>query len=206
MKLTFIFSILLIFLTSCGKNKDVKIIAKNVGTGSPFPGLYYEVVSNSNSYNKGKSKKEASGILNENGEAIVSIKQKSGRIYGVSVYFPENTCYKGEVLQFFDGPYDVEGTFTFEYSECAHLKFSIQNVNCINSNDELKYRSIWVSNNEYSQYVIQNGCYQLIGNYTSIPAGEYRYEWEVKRNGVTNYFDSTFTLVSNQYFDFNLNY
>ena len=199
-------SLLLIALTSCGKSKEVKIIAKNAATGTPYAGLEYAVVSSRTAANGEKYKTEASGTLNSNGEAMVSIKQKSGRTYSIRVTEPANTCYNKQITQFFDSPFDVNGTFTFEFAACAYLKFSVHNIECINSNDQIKFRRLWMSKNETNSFVTQSGCFQYQGDYFSLPMGDYIYEWEVKRMGMTNYYDSSFTLTPNQYFEFNLNY
>ncbi|WP_310559022.1 hypothetical protein [Flavobacterium sp.] len=83
--------ILLFLIASCGKTKEVKIIAKNAATGLPYAGLEYVVVSSRTTVNGEKYRTEASGTLNSNGEAMVSIKQKSGRTYSIRVVRPENS-------------------------------------------------------------------------------------------------------------------
>ena len=130
MKNIFFISLIFFILASCGKNKEVKIIAKNAATGSSYPGLEYKVISSRTAANGEKYKTEASGTLNSNGEAMVSIKKKSGRSYSIQVKAPENSCYTNQSPQFFDSPYDVNGTFTFEFAGCAYLKLNINNINC----------------------------------------------------------------------------
>ena len=206
MKNLFFISLIFFILTSCGKSKEVKIIAMNAATGAPYAGLEYLVVSSRTAANGEKYRTEASGTLNSNGEAMVSIKKKSGRSYSIQVKAPENSCYTNQSPQFFDSPFDVNGTFTFEFAACAYLKFSVHNIECINSNDQIKFRRLWMSKNETNSFITQLGCFQYQGDYFSLPMGDYKYEWEVKRMGVTNYYDSSFTLTPNQYFEFNLNY
>ncbi len=64
----------------------------------------------------------------------------------------------------------------------------------------------WVSKDELNEYYTEYGCFGFKGYYLGKAIGEYKYEWEVTRMGVTNYYDSTITLTPNQYFEFNLNY
>ena len=206
MKNLFLISVLLIILASCGKNKEVKIIAKNASTGEAYAGLEYLVVSSRTAANGEKYKTEASGTLNSNGEAMVSIKKKSGRSYSIQVKAPENSCYTSQSPQFFDSPYDVNSTFTFEFAECAHLKLSVHNINCVNADDQITFRRLWMSKNETNSFITQLGCFQYDGDYFSLPMGEYKYEWKVTKNGITNTFDSTFIINNNQYFDFTINY
>ena len=194
------------FLFSCGKERSIKIKAINAATGEPYAGLEYRVASSRTAANGEKYRTEASGTLNANGEAFVTIKQKTGRTYSVRVVEPTNSCYNKQITQYFDSPFDQDGTFTFEFAECAYLKLQIHNVNCIDSNDEIKFRRLWLSTNESNNFVIQTGCFQFDGNYFSLPMGQYKYEWIVTKNGITTVHDSIFTLSANQYFDFAINY
>jgi hypothetical protein len=86
------------------------------------------------------------------------------------------------------------------------MKLHVHNLNCIDSNDEIKFRRLWLSTNESNDFVIQSGCFQFDGDYFSLPIGNYKYEWYVTKNGVTTFHDSIFTLSANQYFDFTINY
>jgi hypothetical protein len=200
-------AILLIFLLiSCGKERHIHITAKNALTGQPYAGLEYRVASSRTAADGEKYRTEASGVLDGNGEAVVKIKQKKGRTYSIRVVEPENTCYNKEITQYFDSPYDVNGTFTFEFAPCAYLKLHVHNVNCIDSTDEIRFRRLWISGGETNDFLIQNGCFQYDGEYFSLPAGYYKYEWQVTKNGITNNFESSFQLTENQYYDFQLDY
>jgi hypothetical protein len=86
------------------------------------------------------------------------------------------------------------------------LKLHVHNTNCINSNDEIKFRRLWISGNGTNDFVIQTGCFQFDGDYFKLPIGNYKYEWIVTKNGITNNFESDFQLTENQYYDFQLNY
>ena len=206
MKNLFLILTLLLMFSSCGKNKEVKIIAKNAATGTPYAGLEYLVVSSRTAANGEKYKTEVSGMLNDNGEAMVSIKQKSGRSYSIQVRAPENSYYTNQSPQFFDSPFDVNGKFTFEFAECAYLKFAVHNIDCINSSDQIRFRRLWISKNESNSFITQLGCFHYIGDYFSLPEGQYKYEWEVTKNGTLNTFDSIFIINKNQYLDFTINY
>jgi hypothetical protein len=170
-------------------------------TGQPYAGLSYYVVSSRGN----GSRTEASGVLNENGEAAVTLRIKD-RSYNVRVVAPENTCYNKNITLSYNYPYDNNHVFSFEFAECANLKLHVHNLNCIDSNDEIKFRRLWLSTNESNDFVIQSGCFQFDGDYFSLPIGNYKYEWYVTKNGVTTFHDSIFTLSENQYFDFTINY
>ncbi|WP_300360116.1 hypothetical protein [Fluviicola sp.] len=206
MKLLFILLFGTILLSSCGKERSIHIKAINAATGQPYAGLEYRVASSRTASNGEKYRTEASGVLDANGEAVVTLKQKKGRTYSVRVVEPANTCYNKEITQYFDSPYDVDGTFTFEFAPCAYLKLHVHNINCIDNNDEIKFRRLWISGGETNDFLVQTGCFQYDGDYFSLPAGNYKYEWQVTKNGVTNNYESSFQLNENQYFDFNLDY
>jgi hypothetical protein len=196
-----LFFCLSLLLFSCGKKRSIVITAKNPVTGQPYAGLSYYVVSSRGN----GSRTEASGVLNENGEAAVTLRIKD-RSYNVRVVAPENTCYNKNITLSYNYPYDNNHVFSFEFAECANLKLHVHNLNCIDSNDEIKFRRLWLSTNESNDFVIQSGCFQFDGDYFSLPIGNYKYEWYVTKNGVTTFHDSIFTLSENQYFDFTINY
>ena len=207
MKIFIYITFVIFILTSCGKNKEVKIIAKNAATGVPYSGLQYTVVSSRTAANGEKYRTEASGTLNGNGEAMVSIKQKTGRSYSIRVVEPENTCYNKQITQFFDSPYDVNGTFTFEFAECAYLKQNISNINCQSSSD---YMILFTSNkvNSLGQTGWEfNGCDGFTGTqFSKVPIGAYNFEWHVTRLGVTNVYYDTIILAENEYRVYDINY
>ena len=107
---------------------------------------------------------------------------------------------------YFGGGNDKNGHFDFEFAECAYLKLHVHNTNCIDSNDNIKFRRLWLSGDESNEFIEQTGCFQYDGEYFSLPAGNYKYEWIVTKNGVANSYDSLFQLSENQSFDFYLNY
>jgi hypothetical protein len=148
----FLFLLVACLLFSCGKKREIKIIAKNAATGQPYGGLEYSIVSSKTGWDGEKYRTEASGTLNANGEVLVAIKQRSGRTYSVAVQGPENNCYTNMLVQTFDSPFDNDGTFTFEFAECAYLKLQIHNINCIDSNDEIKFRRLVSFNNSSLLY------------------------------------------------------
>ncbi|MBI1836915.1 MAG: hypothetical protein HYR91_06580 [Flavobacteriia bacterium] len=126
MKQIFFLSIfLLLIATSCGKKRTIHIIAKNAATETRYAGLEYFVVSSRTGANGEKYKTEAHGTLDNNGEAVVELRQKN-RTYSVRVVEPANTCYNKQITQYFDSKYDVNGTFTFEFAECASLQINIK--------------------------------------------------------------------------------
>ncbi|MCC6699876.1 MAG: hypothetical protein IT221_00015 [Fluviicola sp.] len=204
MKPIFYLFFIALLLSSCKKERTIHITARNAVTGAPYSGLKYYVVQEMTSGDGEKFKTVIEGNLNEYGEAIITKKLPKSYSYAVRVEEPTNTCYNKKITYYFG----TEDKFEcpFEFAECAYLKLQIHNVNCIDSNDEIKFRRLWLSTNESNNFVIQTGCFQFDGNYFSLPMGQYKYEWIVTKNGITTVHDSIFTLSANQYFDFAINY
>jgi hypothetical protein len=204
MKPIFYLFFIALLLSSCKKERTIHITARNAVTGAPYSGLKYYVVQEMTSGDGEKFKTVIEGNLNEYGEAIITKKLPKSYSYAVRVEEPTNTCYNKKITYYFG----TEDKFEcpFEFAECAYLKLNVHNINCIDSNDEIKFRRLWLSTNESNNFVIQTGCFQFDGNYFSLPMGQYKYEWIVTKNGITTVHDSIFTLSANQYFDFAINY
>ncbi len=156
-----------------------------------------------------KYRTEASGTLNSNGEAMVSIKQKSGRTYSIRVVEPENTCYNKQITQFFDSPYDVNGTFTFEFAECAFLKFRLNNISCFDVNDKI----VLERNTDLTNYygftapASQIGCVDYtMTEFAQIPMGNWFFTWKVTKNNVETTFNDTIFLSNGEELLYEINY
>jgi hypothetical protein len=201
------FLLISLSLFSCTKHREIKIIGRNAVTGEGYEGLQYEVLSRRTGKVGKLYKTEATGNLDANGEAFVSIKQKNSRTYSIRLFGPSNSCYSNKVLQFFDSPDDVNGTFTFEFAGCVYLNLNINNINCEGPGDIMNLRAkqsytewhIW--SNEYMGCISSNSS-----DYFEVPEGWTFYEWKVNRNGIiTNFKDSIF-LSPGGYGIFNMNY
>ncbi len=201
------FLLIRLSLFSCTKHREIKIIGRNAVTGQGYEGLQYEVVSSRTGNDGEVYRSEATGNLNANGEAFVSIKQKNSRTYSIRLFGPSNSCYSNNVIQYFDSPYDVNGTFTFEFAECAYLNLHINNINCEGPGDILNFRSKQSYTEWQSWTSDRMGCISLNSlDYFEVPAGWRIYEWKVNRNGIiTNFKDSIF-LSPGGYGIFNMNY
>jgi hypothetical protein len=207
-----IFLLISLSLFSCTKHREIKIIGRNAVTGQGYEGLQYKVVSSKTGNDGEVYRTEATGNLDANGEAFVSIKQRKGRSYSLRVFGPSNNCYTNEVIQSFDSPYDVNGTFTFEFAECAYLKLNINNVNCSGASDYFKLYH-YGSTIDYHDYSNGNpikeggGCYSYLGSYFSdVPIGSRYYKWEVTRNNITNTYYDTIYLSPGEYKTYDINY
>ncbi len=201
------FLLIRLSLFACTKHREIKIIGRNAVTGEGYEGLQYEVVSSRTGNDGEVYRSEALGNLNANGEAFVSIKQKNSRTYSIRLFGPSNSCYSNNVIQYFDSPYDVNGTFTFEFAECAYLNLHINNINCEGPGDILNFRSKQSYTEWQSWTSDRMGCISLNSlDYFEVPAGWRIYEWKVNRNGIiTNFKDSIF-LSPGGYGIFNMNY
>lgn len=203
----FIFFFCLCLLVACKKPRTIKIIAENAATGTRYAGLSYKVVSSKTTASGEKYKTEASGTLNSNGEAMVSIKKKSGRSYSIQVKAPQNSCYTSQSPQFFDSPYDVNGTFTFEFAECAYLKQEIVNLNCQGANDIFNIMDRYTYTEWTSWSVDILGCYSnTTGDYFKVAAGKRLFKWKAYKSGVLTEGSDSIILNPGEYKILTINY
>jgi hypothetical protein len=197
-------------LLACKKPRTIKIIAKNAVTEEPYAGLSYSVVSSRTTADGEKYRTEAEGVLNENGEATEEIKVKTGRSYSVRIGKLDNICYHNELDQYFDSPYDVEGTFTYRFAECAYLKRQIVNINCGGAADTMRVytqHSILEYLNFNNSEWFHLGCanYQAT-SFSNVPMGQFIHKWLVTRNGLTETFYDTIYLEAGEYKTYNIDY
>ena len=199
-------SVLLLF--SCTKKETLKISVKNVVTGEPVVGntiSIVEIFNVSDGVSGSKTKDFYSGQTNSEGVLYVTEKFNKNRRYEVFVgQFPEEHCYLNRMG--YTWSVGEATDLAFEYAPCGYLRLEIENVNCLSEEDEIFYRRFWLSGGESTNGVSQYGCFSYIGNYFDVPMGEYRYEWEVTRNGVTNYYDTAFSINAGGYYDLEINY
>ena len=208
MKKLILFSIL-ILLAACGKPRTIKIIAKNAATGASYAGLEYKVISSRTAANGEKYKTEASGTLNSNGEAVVDVKVKKGRSYSVRIGALENICFHNELDQYFESKYDVNGTFTYKFAECAYLKFRYKNTNCQNVSDHIEITRKTNLDGYFGFYnpAIYDGCTDhTMTEYAQIPIGWWFFDWKVTKNGITQTFSDTVYISPNEYKYYEINY
>jgi hypothetical protein len=208
MKNLLLFSVFIFILCSCKKPRTIKIVAKNAATEERYAGLSYTIVSSRTTANGEKYRTEAEGVLDENGEAVEEIKVKTGRSYSVRIGKLDNICYHNELHQYFDSPYDENGTFTYKFAECAYLKFRYNNINCINEFDQITVNRTTNLEN-YVGFIIPavyNGCEDYtMPDFVQVPMGNWYFHWEVTKNGITNnYYDTLFLNAGEQkYYEFN---
>jgi hypothetical protein len=206
MKKIITIGLILMIIIGCGKKATVHIKAINAVTGEPYAGLAYGITATKTVSNGEKKVFEVTGFLDANGEAYVPIRVKTGRTYNVGTAKPPNYCYDKQPSYSF-GKEDIPNLdFQFEYAACANLKLEINNINCQGPTDEIKFRRLWLHQNATNNFVTQTGCFSFTGEFFQLPIGNYKYEWEVTRNGLTTYHDSLFTLTENQFYTFVLNY
>jgi hypothetical protein len=171
-------------------------------TGQPYAGLNYSVRSS-----RGNGfRTEASGVLNENGEAAVTLRIKD-RLYSIRVEEPENTCYNKNITLYFNYPYDNNHVFSFEFAECAYLKQNITNVNCQGTSDYMILKTSNQVNSLGATGWEFFGCNGYVGDHFSeVPFGKYYFEWEVTRNNITNTYYDTIYLSPGEYKTYDINY
>jgi hypothetical protein len=207
LKYLLLISSLLIF-ASCGKKTQIKITAKNAATGEGYAGLGFRLrevkpyVTSTGEIQKAVYE----GTLNNQGEAVFEYRLKN-RSYVITTITPENDnrCYINNTSYTLHRD-DDNLKFDFRFAPCAYLKLKIENVNCSGSDDKIFFNRTWLTTNTSGNGVTQEGCFSYQGDFFELPEGEYLYEWEVTRSGLTQIYDSTFTINEGEYYTFELNY
>jgi hypothetical protein len=86
----------LVLVSSCSKERNIHITAKNAVTGQPYAGLTYYVVEEKEGNNGTDYKTVAKGSLNEQGEIVESVKIRKNRSYVIRLDPPPNWCYMND--------------------------------------------------------------------------------------------------------------
>jgi hypothetical protein len=206
MKNTFFILILGILFVSCNKERTFHIKAINAVTGQVYAGLAYSVTATKTGANGEKLVYDHKGFLDANGEANVTLKVKTGRTYNIGCTEPPNTCYVKNIKFTYGQEDEPNPTFQFEYAECAQLIMKIKNINCIDANDNI---SIKMNNqiNSLTQ-VPWNllGCQDFTSATTDVAYGNYYFEWEVTKSGISNTFYDTVFIPKGQLYTYLIEY
>lgn len=194
-----------LLLTSCKKTRVV-IQANDLvsGGGNAYAGMEYAVVEKWTPLFEPKTKIVHTGFLNENGHATFDIKMKNNKKYIVGVAQPDEICFGGLIGHYLE--HDKNNLVNFNYASCGYLKFIRINTNCFDENDKIEYQRIWLTTNTLNPVVTSFGCTNYTGDFFSLPAGNYRYEWEVTRNGVVTNHSQDFTIPVGDSVIFELEY
>jgi hypothetical protein len=210
MKKNIFWAFIIFALFSCGKKQEIKISAVNPVTGEVYAGLKYEIIKETTGAFQENYKTVAQGTLNENGQAIESLRLKNSS-YLIRIETPENNCYKvPHDITFAKG--DKSFDFKFELAPCASYKKKITNINCLGSSDYfvLYYMGRQLTGNEGLVGKVDRegqGCFEYESTeYSHIPIGAHYYKWEVTRNGSTDTFYDTLYLEAGEYKTYEINY
>ena len=207
MKKIILISLLLMISIGCGKKRTLHIKATNAVTGEPYSGLAYGVSGTKTSTNGEKQVYDHNGFLDENGEAYVTLKVKTGRTYNIGCTKPPNSCYVKDIKFTYAIQDEANPTFQFEYAECGFLRERITNVSCFGPSD---YMILNTSNQVNSlgasgwEFFGCNGYFTE--EYSKVPIGKYYHKWVVTKNSVTTTFYDTINLLENQYISFDVDY
>jgi hypothetical protein len=135
MKKLILLLIISFLLTSCKKERTFHITAKNAVTGTPYPGLTYEIQRSWSGAFENKYKSVGSGVLDANGEAYFTKRLHENSSYSISVAPPPNTCYMTDSDLHAGGETNFDAAF--EFAECAYLTISVNNINCQGLSDNI---------------------------------------------------------------------
>ncbi|MBD3636382.1 MAG: hypothetical protein HUJ25_03495 [Crocinitomicaceae bacterium] len=199
--------ILLSGVTACKKKTTVVIQAEDyiTGSGTAYAGMQYSVVETWTPFFEVKSNTVASGVLDENGAASFELKMKENRKYNLGIETPDNICYTEVSIQ---EPltYGENNAVNFKYAACGYLKFILNNTNCFDSTDKIEYTRTWLTGNKGDGTNIYYGCDYFEGSFFPVPAGDYKYDWEVTKNSVTDFFSQSFTIANGDSTIFQIDY
>jgi hypothetical protein len=103
---------------------------------------------------------------------------------------------------------DKNPAFNFEYAECAYLTLSVNNINCQGASDRILFdmQPTYIPNYNNIIPTEKFGCYSNTFIESQVPYGSWEATWEVTKNGITTYHDSTFYININEHFNFVINY
>jgi hypothetical protein len=191
--------ILIFFATaiSCKKKANFHVKIINPATGEGYANTKFFVKSEKTGADGEIVKTEASGITNENGEALVtSLKISNAKSYYVIPESIPNICYINDVkIYYTDRLTNPNPQFTFEIAPCAYSKLTINNVNCEGPDDLMVlYQGNQIGTFDGSFGWQHHGCafWQTNGQ-SDIPMGKVYYRWEVTRSsGTTIHYDTVY--------------
>jgi len=206
MKQLFLAFLILIAVSSCKKKTTVSIQAQDyiTGSGAAYAGQEYAVSESWTPVYETKSKIVSSGFLDQNGFVSFDLKMKNNRKYVLGVRQPDNICYGGVVQHYLE--HEKSNVVEFKFSKCSYLKFILNNMNCFDSNDQVKYTRTWLTGNDVNGNNTYFGCNYFESAYFDLPEGEYRYDWEVTKNGITTYYNQIFNLTNGDSTIFQIDY
>ena len=168
-------------ISSCGKEHTIIVKAINPVTDEPYVGHTLSILQCRSGAFEDKCKIVYEGVTNENGVDLINIRLKNNRRYRLFLKAPDDYCYRSIPSYNVDKDKDKQEAL-FEFAPCGYLKLKIENQNCLSPNDEIFYQRHWLSGGESTNGVTQYGCFQYDGNYFSVPMGQYKYTWDVKKN------------------------
>jgi len=129
------------------------------------------------------------------------------RSYVIGLESPGEHCYENNTSYTFSHN-DKSLDFVFKIAPCAFVKLSIHNINCQGVGDVMRFRVRTVGESDFESWSSERtGCYSFDGSeFIKVPMGWRIYEWEVTKNGVTNYFSDSVYTAENQNNTFVINY
>ncbi|MEZ4937774.1 MAG: hypothetical protein R2799_09305 [Crocinitomicaceae bacterium] len=186
-------------LSSCKKEISVSVKIKDKVTSNGIANTHVWIVEETNASvgGSGVYNDFFEGYTDSNGELVITERfntNYSYRIYANPPNSSEGYCFFNEISQhlFLGGNFENQEV-VFEYAHCASISLDIHNINCFNTDDSIYYNGVWLNGDRsFSNY--QLGCINITTGFVDVPYGDYRYEWNATKNGVTTFYDTTFFL------------
>lgn len=197
----FFFHIILLFAAiSCEEENskhwtEVSISAINYSTGEAISDINCGVLT----VDDGFLFNDKTIILDErtmnNGVYHFGFKAKKNQTYWAEASFDVTKYYAVKFSSYMNVDNQEMNAFNFQFVPYAYITFDITNTSCFDVNDQLYL--IRESETGYQGYspVTLLGCTDLApGQYGKVPSGEWYFEWQVTKNGLTTTFYDTLVL------------
>ncbi len=199
--------ICLLALISCKKESIIHVSGKNPVNGVGYQGLNFAVIARTNGMFEAHYKTVYRGELDENGEHVFNLKLKNNKSYRLVIDQPKSNCYYSDLTYVLKHDSAVMHA-NFEFADCAYLKFRYHNISCFNNFDHIKVerRSQFPDFSGFEIPAEYSGCNDFtMPNFVEVPMGWWFFNWEVTKNGNTEYFEDSLYLQEGEqkYYEFN---
>ncbi|MCB0476949.1 MAG: hypothetical protein KDC84_02230 [Crocinitomicaceae bacterium] len=211
-----IYALLFIVLlsTSCTKRRSVRISVYNPITGERYENIHGGLSERKKDgiflglYNNSKWQTVENFVTDINGEAGFTYKFLHNHAYFAFIEYSKDEFELYKINS--QIAYSQKAKFgyaEFQLIPLAKIKLNIRNVNCQGAQDTMKLYRVFQLDSDSGNPQNFYGCYDFMANYYSkIKMGEWRYEWEVIRNGISTFHDTTFYLNENDSIEVNIFY
>lgn len=205
--------LLSLLLFSCGKKTTITGRIINPVTGIGIGNIEIEVLKEKVNPIPGSMDGTGSKLIettttDSEGYYAIEIRKSSSRNYYLSVIYDENKYTSTESTSVLIASKTKNQTFNFGLTPYGFIKQDIHNINCFDSNDQMRYKRSNTSINLTSTYSTTfEGCFDFSSTeYFKYPMGWVKYEVETTKNGINSTLIDSFYLSENEYKNYSIDY